>query len=240
MVSVYQLRRAAASSMRAQVPSPPRHSRSRPRARQERARPPAARAPDAPGAPAPSGRPIVSSVTPPTRAVQGDKIIQMAAECPLDVAAAVLMDPVRGPSIPATPGEAERAFRSQLHEIELDQARPAAARPWSRGGPGADARRARQVHRLKMTEVDRWIAALEAGGLLPSGAAVALCTAPRARPRSCPCRETFKINCCRSPRGRCLGRKRLCSRRGSRGSGTSTTSTRACAARWAPGEARGT
>ena len=110
--------------------------------------------------------------------MQGDKIIQMAAECPLDVAAAVLMDPVRGPSIPATPGEAERAFRSQLHEIELDQARPAAARPWSRGGPGADARRARQVHRLKMTEVDRWIAALEAGGLLPSGAAVALCTAP--------------------------------------------------------------
>ena len=51
MVSVYQLRRAAASSMRAQVPSPPRHSRSRPRARQERARPP----PPAP--PMPRARP---------------------------------------------------------------------------------------------------------------------------------------------------------------------------------------
>eukprot|EP00291_Cryptomonas_curvata_P027267 CAMPEP_0172161190 /NCGR_PEP_ID=MMETSP1050-20130122/5985_1 /TAXON_ID=233186 /ORGANISM="Cryptomonas curvata, Strain CCAP979/52" /LENGTH=386 /DNA_ID=CAMNT_0012831055 /DNA_START=475 /DNA_END=1632 /DNA_ORIENTATION=+ len=74
----------------------------------------------------------------------GPKIMLTAAECPLDIASVLVMDPVRGPSIPETDDEYRLAFISQLQEIELDQ-----------------------THNQKLTEVDRWLLALEAKGLLP-------------------------------------------------------------------------
>ncbi|EKX36326.1 hypothetical protein GUITHDRAFT_145891 [Guillardia theta CCMP2712] len=81
----------------------------------------------------------------------GSKIMAMAAEVPFDITSVVLMDPVKGPSIPVTDSEMKLAFLSQLREIEMDE-----------------------THKQRLTEVDRWFAALEAAKLLPKSAPIFL------------------------------------------------------------------
>lgn len=60
--------------------------------------------------------------------------MRTAAECPFDIATTVLMDPVRGPSIPTTEDEMYRAFLLQLGEIRQEY-----------------------THKQKLTEADRCV-----------------------------------------------------------------------------------
>lgn len=64
--------------------------------------------------------------------------MMMVRECPFDVASTVLMDPVKGPSIPITEEQMHKAFLSQLSELRNEQ-----------------------THKQKTTEVDRWLSALQ-------------------------------------------------------------------------------
>jgi hypothetical protein len=76
----------------------------------------------------------------------GQHILQMTEECPVDVSRVLLMHPVRGPSIPVTAEEKEKALYAALQQIERER-----------------------THGSDMTEVDAWLEVLESEKVLRAG-----------------------------------------------------------------------